>query len=59
MRTVFLLDRREDKGEHISQNLKMFLQFSDTGMQLSNQFWRSGMGDSIVVQLYLLCAGCS
>lgn len=38
MRTVFLLDRREDKGEHVLQNLKIFLQFSDTEMQLKTHF---------------------
>lgn len=38
MRTVFLLDRREDKSEHILQNLKIFLQFSGTGMQLKTSF---------------------
>lgn len=38
MRAVFLLDGREDKGEHILQNLKMFMQFSDTGMQLKTSF---------------------
>lgn len=38
MKTVFLLDRREDKDEHILQNLKIILRFSDIAMQLKTNF---------------------
>lgn len=38
MRTVFLLDGKGDKDEHILKNLKTFLQFSAMGMQLKTGF---------------------
>lgn len=38
MRTVFLLDRKGDKDEHILKTLKTFLQFSAMGMQLKTGF---------------------
>ena len=59
MRTVFLLDRKGDVDEHISKDLRTFLQFSAKGMQLrvDLKLWKSGIQDSILVQLYSLCAG--
>lgn len=38
MRTVFLLDRKGDKDEHILPNFKTFLQFPAMGVQLKTGF---------------------